>query len=188
MKEYVGQRNELTGELEVTVVAGDDRPRPLHHVVQHSPDGFEAGYGGSGPADLALSILADALEERPSADELRHGRAICLRHHQEFKREVVARLEPPFTIPGEDVEAFLTARGVDPAGSAWFRVLLPEHPTARNALAMTLYTNAESLLDAAADAPDEGAADALREAAYELYSALDIAGLGEPEEAGSEEV
>lgn len=26
-------------------------------VVQHSPDGFEWGYAGSGPADLALNIL-----------------------------------------------------------------------------------------------------------------------------------
>ena len=26
-----------------------------HLVVQHSPDGFEFGYGGSGPADLALN-------------------------------------------------------------------------------------------------------------------------------------
>lgn len=188
MKEYVGQRNELTGELMVEVIGSDERSRPLHHVVYHSPDGFEAGYGGSGPADLALSILADALDERPTAEELRHGRAVCLRHHQEYKREVVARLEPPFTIPASDVEAFLRERGVDPARPAWVRVLLPEHPTAQNALAMTLYTYAESLLDAAADAPDEGSADALREAAYELYSAVAEAGLGEPEEAAEEEV
>ena len=26
-------------------------------VIQHSPDGFEWGYEGSGPADLALNIL-----------------------------------------------------------------------------------------------------------------------------------
>ena len=31
----------------------------LPHVVFHSPTGFECGYGGSGPADLALSIMAD---------------------------------------------------------------------------------------------------------------------------------
>ena len=27
-------------------------------VVKHSPDGFEWGYGGSGPADFALNILS----------------------------------------------------------------------------------------------------------------------------------
>lgn len=31
----------------------------LRHVELHSPTGFECGYGGSGPADLAASILAD---------------------------------------------------------------------------------------------------------------------------------
>ncbi|GBR74704.1 hypothetical protein NO1_1833 [Candidatus Termititenax aidoneus] len=27
-------------------------------IVRHSPDGFEWGYGGSGPSDLALNILS----------------------------------------------------------------------------------------------------------------------------------
>ena len=40
---------------------GDDdhgvcRTNVPHLVVHHSPDGFEWGYGGSGPADLALNI------------------------------------------------------------------------------------------------------------------------------------
>jgi hypothetical protein len=35
----------------------------LQHVVRHSPTGFECGYGGSGPADLARSLLIDALGE-----------------------------------------------------------------------------------------------------------------------------
>jgi hypothetical protein len=29
----------------------------LHTVVRHSPDGFEWGYAGSGPAELALNTL-----------------------------------------------------------------------------------------------------------------------------------
>jgi uncharacterized protein DUF6166 len=48
----------------------------------HSPTGFEWGYGGSGPAQLALAILADALKDDDQAIEL----------HQVFKWEVVARL------------------------------------------------------------------------------------------------
>lgn len=32
-----------------------------HHVVHHSPDGYEWGYGGSGPADLALNIVESIL-------------------------------------------------------------------------------------------------------------------------------
>lgn len=32
-------------------------------VVQHSPDGFEWNYGGSGPSDLALNILEWLLQD-----------------------------------------------------------------------------------------------------------------------------
>ena len=32
---------------------------PLIHLMRHSPDGFEYGYGGSGPSDLARSIVGD---------------------------------------------------------------------------------------------------------------------------------
>lgn len=35
----------------------------LPHIERHSPDGFNWGYGGSGPADTALSILTDCLGE-----------------------------------------------------------------------------------------------------------------------------
>ncbi len=34
---------------------------PLPHVVRHSPDGLSWGYAGSGPADLARSLLLHAL-------------------------------------------------------------------------------------------------------------------------------
>jgi len=33
----------------------------LPHIKRHSPTGMEWGYGGSGPADLARSLLIDAL-------------------------------------------------------------------------------------------------------------------------------
>ncbi len=48
----------------VCVTVYDDepsRPRGLPHLVRHSPDGFEWGYGGSGPSDLARSIVGDVL-------------------------------------------------------------------------------------------------------------------------------
>lgn len=34
-------------------------PAPSQKVRNHSPDGFEFGYAGSGPAQLALAILLD---------------------------------------------------------------------------------------------------------------------------------
>lgn len=33
----------------------------LRHLVHHSPTGMEWGYGGSGPSDLARSIVGDLL-------------------------------------------------------------------------------------------------------------------------------
>lgn len=67
--------------------------RPLPHVVHHSPTGFEWGYGGSGPADLALSILALVIGEEQETVKIFEGRtcgAQAWQLHQSFKREVVA--------------------------------------------------------------------------------------------------
>jgi len=64
MKTYRGNRlgkaEDLLG-VKVTV-----NNRPLRHRVRHSPTGFEWGYLGSGPADLALSILWNFLGKEPS--------------------------------------------------------------------------------------------------------------------------
>jgi hypothetical protein len=48
----------------------------------HSPTGFEWGYCGSGPAQLALAILADHLESGDAA----------LEFYQRFKWEVIVGL------------------------------------------------------------------------------------------------
>lgn len=52
------------------VVDADGSERPLAHVVRHSPDGFEYGYGGSGPADLARSILIDVFGLQSAPERL----------------------------------------------------------------------------------------------------------------------
>jgi len=78
VKAYVGKRNP---EPEALVETPDRPPYPLHHFVRHSPTGFEWGYGGSGPADLALSILVDLIG-LAKADQL----------YQQFKWDVVAQL------------------------------------------------------------------------------------------------
>src|SRR6185437_10265213 len=51
-------------------------------LVNHSPDGFAWGYGGSGPSQLALALLADALED----DKL------ALSYYQTFKWEKIATI------------------------------------------------------------------------------------------------
>jgi len=55
MKRYEGRRE---GQA-VTVTVDGRRLNPRRDLWNHSPSGFEWGYGGSGPAQLALAILAD---------------------------------------------------------------------------------------------------------------------------------
>lgn len=68
MKTYTGERL-MNGEVVVMVEerrsrTGSSFKYTLRHLQLHS-SGFEWGYGGSGPSDLALSLLADYLGEDP---------------------------------------------------------------------------------------------------------------------------
>jgi len=72
--------------------------RPLRHIPRHSPDGFQWGYGGSGPSDLALSILADAV-----GLEMADRRGL----YQLFKDEFIARAGTVLEIREEDVLSFV---------------------------------------------------------------------------------
>lgn len=56
---------------------------PRLDLRRHSPTGLEWGYCGSGPAQLALALLADHLQDDDLALEL----------YQDFKRCVIARIE-----------------------------------------------------------------------------------------------
>jgi len=99
----------------VNVILPPGKSRPLRHVVLHSPTGFGWGYGGSGPADLALSILCDMLDERPSEKQIYHGWFTAYPHHQDFKREFVSRWEygSGFEIGSETISDWLRKRGVE---------------------------------------------------------------------------
>ncbi|HZQ47951.1 MAG TPA: DUF6166 domain-containing protein [Verrucomicrobiae bacterium] len=78
MKRYVGMR--MGSAVDVTV---DGRPLRLRlDLWNHSPSGFEWGYDGSGPAQLALALLADCYGD----DE------VAVEWHQDFKSAVVAGL------------------------------------------------------------------------------------------------
>lgn len=59
MRSYLGIRQSHGATVRVTDLDGQ---YPLRHYVRHSPDGFEWGYGGSGPAELARCLLIDALD------------------------------------------------------------------------------------------------------------------------------
>src|SRR6202171_5784905 len=76
MKLYEGIRTD-----EGCPVTVNGKPLNLRHDIRnHSPTGFSWGYGGSGPAQLALALLADALGDDDRA----------VRLHQAFKFKVVA--------------------------------------------------------------------------------------------------
>lgn len=73
----------------------------LPHVVRHSPTGLEWGYGGSGPADLALSIMAHINEVQ--------GVSVSL--YQTFKMDVVSGLDRDgFQLHASDVREWLSKR------------------------------------------------------------------------------
>jgi len=71
-------------------------------VYSHSPTGFECGYGGSGPAQLALAILLDA----------GFGPKWALRLHQDFKWDfVTAMSRSGGLIPIEAIDNWARASG-----------------------------------------------------------------------------
>lgn len=57
---FRGRRDE-DGELHVWTQDSAGREERLEHYVHHSPAGFECGYAGSGPADLALAMCVAIL-------------------------------------------------------------------------------------------------------------------------------
>lgn len=94
-------------------------------VISHSPDGFEWGYGGSGPADLALNILNAFVP--PGQDghmpvECHRGRCswTAMRLHQDFKRTfIVGMPHAGGTIRVDDILGWLMAHPTKaPAGAA----------------------------------------------------------------------
>lgn len=96
MKAYQGRR-----EGQAAIVVADDRPLdPRRDLWNHSPTGFEWGYHGSGPAQLALAILADHLGDDERA----------LEEYQCFKRTVVSRLPyGGWTLTGAQIDHALAA-------------------------------------------------------------------------------
>lgn len=89
-----------------------------HRYVFHSPTGFEWGYGGSGPADLAFNILAMFVDKE-----------YAFKYHQQFKWDFVAKIpREGGTISGLDIICWLYARTeADP----WVSAMLEEQDDRR---------------------------------------------------------
>lgn len=101
---YQGIRDRVTGRLQIRRFDPEAqkirRLNPRLDLFNHSI-GFEIGYGGSGPAQTALAILADHLGDDDRA----------VRLHQSFKWAVIAKLDrdADFEISADDVDAWLDA-------------------------------------------------------------------------------
>lgn len=94
-----------------TIVTVDGKP--LAHIKQHSTTGFSWGYAGSGPADLALSILTDLLCDDTQTNKQRllaEYRAVKL--HQEFKFDFIAGLPwlRPWQITSEEINNWINSQ------------------------------------------------------------------------------
>ena len=59
---YRGYANNDARGPRLVTVTSDGNEAPLRHLVWHSPDGFNWGYAGSGPSELARSIIGHLLE------------------------------------------------------------------------------------------------------------------------------
>lgn len=112
MKAYAGRR-----EGHAVVVVLDGHPLdPRLDLWRHSPTGFEWGYGGSGPAQLALAILADHLGD----DE----RALAL--YQRFKRAVVSHFPyAGWTLTSTQINHALASLPVPSKGDLSWMCIVP---------------------------------------------------------------
>ncbi|MEJ0091329.1 MAG: DUF6166 domain-containing protein [Limisphaerales bacterium] len=94
MKTYTGRRR-----FSATKVTVDGRSLRFRRDLRcHSPAEFEWSYGGSGPAQLALAILADHLGNDEEALNL----------HQRFKWAVIVGLPRHYwTLTGQQIDEAL---------------------------------------------------------------------------------
>jgi len=99
MKSYTGHRD-ISGMIHVFVLNDGVKtplnPKPSQELYNHSPDGFNWGYLGSGPAQLSLAILLDLIGRKPA-----------LAYYQLFKFEFVSKFSSKFCISGGEIRAWL---------------------------------------------------------------------------------
>jgi len=91
---YRGYRYQEAGDLVVTKDGETLSPEPSQALWNHSPNGFQWGYAGSGPAQLALALLLDVTGDPGLSVQL----------HQRFKMQHVASWGVKWEITTEQIE------------------------------------------------------------------------------------
>lgn len=83
---------------EYTVTVDGEPLDCRYDLLSASPSGPAWGYGGSGPAQLAITILAHTYDDKFACE-----------HYQKFKREVVSELpEEGWTLTKADLDEWRT--------------------------------------------------------------------------------
>lgn len=91
--EFRGYDTGVGGQKVTVFENGQERElNPRLDEVNHSPDGFQWGYGGSGPAQLAYAMLRELYNEETTLD-----------HYQDFKSEVISQLEGDWVLDEDRV-------------------------------------------------------------------------------------
>ena len=116
---WYGIRN--VSEPQVFRAFEDGEDERLRHTIRyHSPDGFEFGYGGSGPSDLSLNILADyagwegAWSWRSGQTPEEAGLPDWLwRLHNPFKFTFLANDRTGFEVTRDQITAWLREQGIE---------------------------------------------------------------------------
>ncbi len=108
MKTYSGKRTDpargSASPVEVIVIdsnKGKNKIYNLQHIMRHSPDGFNWGYGGSGPGDLARSILMDHFSGTTYGVEM---------IYMKFKQDFVAHFGDTWEITSDLISEWMEAR------------------------------------------------------------------------------
>jgi len=100
MAVYRGGPYQVCGPLIVTKDGAVLSPAPSQQVWNHSPDGFQWGYEGSGPAQLALAVLLDVTGDAE----------LSVRLHQDFKRAFVAHWAEKWEITTKEIKSWIKAQ------------------------------------------------------------------------------
>lgn len=111
---YVGRRVGAYNHIVMVVDPDTNKwsaldPSVSLKVREHSPSGFSWGYGGSGPAQLALALLLHAVAECPVAERpssVPHE-ALAEHYYQMFKTDHVAHMQDNWTLMQADIVGWL---------------------------------------------------------------------------------
>lgn len=99
---YVGKRSANHCTIRRIDPDGTDTmlfPGASRKIRDHSPTGFEWGYGGSGPAQTALALCLDFTGDPNVAQDV----------YQDFKFQIVGGLGPEWTLSGAVIKAVINS-------------------------------------------------------------------------------